>query len=45
MELYHASGEIVEFSEIRIAKYTKDFKSIYEVIRRFKIKRYSTRNL
>lgn len=25
MELYHASGEIVEFPEIRISKYTKDF--------------------
>lgn len=25
MELYHASGEIVEFPEVRKAKYTKDF--------------------
>lgn len=25
MELYHASGEIVEFPEVRMAKYTKDF--------------------
>ena len=25
MELYHASGEIVEYPEIRISKYTKDF--------------------
>lgn len=25
MELYHASSEIVEYPEVRIAKYTKDF--------------------
>ena len=25
MELYHASGEIVEFPEVRKARYTKDF--------------------
>lgn len=25
MELYHSSGELVEFPEIRGAKYTKDF--------------------
>ena len=25
MELYHASGETVEYPEVRIGKYTKDF--------------------
>lgn len=28
MEIYHGSGDIVEFPEVRIGKFTKDFSYI-----------------